>query len=213
MKSRKPAQPPKKSDTVAKSTFYGGIMVALSIGFLIGVVFSAFKGAGPGAPTPPAGNPMAKKQARPTVIPDSLKQQIAAAEKEVLSKPNDAGAWKQLGNGYFDAGQYQQAIEAYTKSLEIDPANADVWTDMGVMYRRAGNPQKAIESFEKAVAANPAHEVSRFNKGIVLMHDLDDPQAALEAWEELVQVNPFASAPNGQPLKSLIEQLKKTAAK
>lgn len=200
-----------KGDVVSKTTFYGGIMVALSIGFLIGVVFSAFKGAGSVVSPPTAGSPMAPSQGAPGMIPDNLKQQIAAAEKAVVTTPNDAAAWARLGHGYFDSGQHSKAVQAYTKSLEFDDANADVWTDLGVMYRRSGNPQKAIESFERAIAANPKHEISRFNKGIVLMHDLENAAGAINVWEELVQMNPFATAPNGKPLKDLIEQLKTNA--
>jgi hypothetical protein len=45
------------------------------------------------------------------------------------------------------------------------------------------------------VKIDPRHEISRFNKGIVLMHDLQDQKGALQAWEELVKINPIAKAP------------------
>ena len=95
--------------------------------------------------------------------------------------------------------------------MSLQPNNADVLTDLGVMYRRNEQPEKAVEAFDKAIQVNPRHEVSRFNKGIVLMHDLRDSRGALEAWDELVKMNPMAKAPNGLLIKDMIEKLKKSA--
>jgi tetratricopeptide (TPR) repeat protein len=90
----------------------------------------------------------------------------------------------------------------------LNPNNADVTTDLGVMYRRTGQPQKAIEAFDKAAKIDPGHETALFNKGIVLMHDLNDLERAVKAWEELVKRNPAATSPTGQPVKNLVEKLK-----
>ena len=97
---------------------------------------------------------------------------------------------------------------AYKKYIEIYPQNADVWTDMGVMYRRNRQPAEALKAFDKAIEINPRHEISRFNKGVVLLHDLKDHQSAIRAWEELLKINPVAMAPNGQSVDQLIVQLK-----
>ena len=78
------------------------------------------------------------------------------------------------------------------KHLELNPNNADVWTDMGVMYRRKGRPDGALRAFNKAIEINPHHQQSRFNKGIVLMHDLKNPEAGVRAWQELVSIYPDA---------------------
>jgi tetratricopeptide (TPR) repeat protein len=77
------------------------------------------------------------------------------------------------------------------------------------MYRRSKNPAKAIELFEKAMKIDPKHEQSRFNKGIVLMYDLNDKQGAIAAWEELLKINPFASGPGGQSIREMVDNLKK----
>jgi cytochrome c-type biogenesis protein CcmH/NrfG len=134
---------------------------------------------------------------------------IAALEKETRSNPGNLEAWVELGNSYFDSTQYEKAIGAYRKALEINPDNANVWTDMGVMYRRNGNPQEAVTAFDKAIEVDPKHEVSRMNKGIVLLHDLKDTDGAIEAWEGLLEVNPVAMAPTGRSVDEMIQQMKK----
>ena len=137
---------------------------------------------------------------------------IAALERKAQANPGNANAWVELGNAYFDSNQYEASISAYRKSLELNPGNPNVWTDMGVMYRRNGKPEEAIKAFDQAIAADPKHEVSRMNKGIVLLHDLNDFNGAIEAWEGLLEVNPVAMAPNGVSIDQMVIQLKKQQA-
>jgi len=54
-------------------------------------------------------------------------------------------------------------------------------------------------------------ETSYFNKGVVLMHDLNDSAGALKAWEGLLKINPMAKAPNGQLVMELVEKLKQSS--
>ena len=135
-------------------------------------------------------------------------QKAKALEAEVESNPQNLQAWIQLGHVYFDTDQYSRAIEAYEKALQINPDNADVLTDLGVMYRRSGQSRQAIEKFDQAMEVDPKHEVSRLNKGIVLMHDLKDQNGAIKAWEELLEINPLAMAGKDQSVDQLIKHYK-----
>jgi cytochrome c-type biogenesis protein CcmH/NrfG len=137
---------------------------------------------------------------------------IAALERQTQADPKNVNAWTDLGNAYFDSQQHDKAINAYRKSLELNPNNADVWTDLGVMYRRSGKPEEAIKAFDQAITADSKHEVSRMNKGIVLLHDLRDFDGAIAAWEGLLEVNPIAVAPNGISIDQMVTQLKKQQA-
>lgn len=182
------------------------IIVSLAVGFVGGVVFSAYRAA-PGvsgsasAPTS-ASAPMTRQQ----------QDTLAALVKATETTPENVNAWTQLGHFYFDSGQFQKAIEAYKKSLDLDERRPDVWTDLGVMYRRSGNPDQAIASFDRAIELNPNHEVAHFNKGVVLMHDKNDVKAALSIWEKLLKINPGAKTPSGQPVQTMVDQLRKNTA-
>ena len=193
------------TDCIKKSTTILISFIAVGIGFLGGVVFSAYK-SGSGVPMPTAAPPQQAAQEQ-TLSEDQAKR-ILALEREVSTNPKDVKAWTQLGNLYFDTKNYESAIRSYKKSLELDPNNANVQTDMGVMYRRNSQPKEAIKAFDKAIEIDPKHEVSRFNKGIVLLHDLNDRDGAIQAWEELVKMNPAAMTPGGQPLKELLNRFK-----
>jgi len=173
-------------------------------------VFSAYK-SGSGVPIPQAA-PQQQAASKKQQMTADQANQILALEKEAAADPNNKDSWIRLGNLYFDTDNYTSAIGAYEKSLSIDANNANVQTDLGVMYRRNGQPKKAVEAFNRAIKIDPKHEVSRFNKGIVLLHDLNDREGALRAWEELLSVNPTAMTPSGQPLRDLLKRFKETPA-
>jgi cytochrome c-type biogenesis protein CcmH/NrfG len=193
----------KRHGDVKKETMLIVAFVALLVGFFSGVVFVSLKS---GATR----QPPLKEASKPSVdAKEVFTERTTPLEEAVSRNPSNVQAWIQLGNHYFDADQHQQAIRAYERALALDDNNPDVWTDLGVMYRRDGQPQKAIEAFDKAMTLDPLHEVSRFNKGIVLMHDLNDQKGALAAWEALLAINPNATTPDGQTLRDLIERVKR----
>jgi tetratricopeptide (TPR) repeat protein len=129
---------------------------------------------------------------------------LEALKAKVRQNPNDVASWIQLGHLNFDRNAVPEAIDAYEKALALDPNNAPVHTDLGIMYRRAGRPEDAVQEFDRAIAIDPKLENPRFNKGVVLLHDLNDREGALRAWEELVKINPLAMAPDGQSVDELI---------
>lgn len=128
--------------------------------------------------------------------------------KNAEANPTQADGWTQLANAYFDTDNHGEAIKAYEKALAIDPKKADVWVDLGVMYRRHGEPQRAVECFTRASVEEPRHETARFNKGIVLLHDLNDRAGALTTWEILLKINPEAQTPTGKHLHDLVDEVR-----
>jgi tetratricopeptide (TPR) repeat protein len=108
--------------------------------------------------------------------------------KEILRRdPNNLQALVGIGNLYFDTNQDLLAIENYRKALALDPSNVNVRTDMAVCYRRAGNPDRAVEELKKAISTNPRHAQSRYNLGVILIHDKNDMEGGIRAWEALLE--------------------------
>jgi cytochrome c-type biogenesis protein CcmH/NrfG len=175
------------------------VVASLLIGFVSGVAFGIYK----------SGTIADPHQSAPSANMDIERQQaIDALKAQVEKNPQDRAAWIDMGHLFFDANLPNDAITAYEKALAIDPESADVWTDLGVMYRRSGNLKKAVDAFDRAINIDPTHEISRFNKGIVLFHDLKDEKGALVAWESLLAINPNAKSPSGQTLKELVDHIK-----
>lgn len=183
---------------VSRQTLITSVVIALMVGFFGGLVFSAYKST-TNLPAPSGAAAPREQQ---------LAIMLSALEDKVRANPQDAASWIQIGNIHFDADRPREAIAAYEKALALEPGNAEVLTDLGIMYRRAGDPHEAVRRFDQAIGANPKLENPRFNKGIVLLNDLNDRAGAIKAWEDLLAINPLARAPNGQSLDELITHYK-----
>lgn len=176
-------------------------------GFLAGIAFTVYKGGSPGSP------PTAITGEQPAAQNDETQQAILHLEADVTANPEDFQSWIRLGHLYYDSNQPEKAIAAYTKSMEFHTADANLLTDLGVMYRRTKQPEKAIELFNKAIQQDASHQPSRFNKGIVLLNDLNDATGAIASWEELLRINPQAKTANGQPIREFVDQVKADLSK
>ena len=181
------------------------VLIALIAGFAGGVLFTIYKSSS-GLPIHGSAPQQPAKEEQD--MSAGYATEIFELERRTVEKPDDVEAWTHLGHLYFDSSNYDKAILAYNKSLEFKPDNADVWTDLGVMYRRSGHPEEAITAFDRAIEIDPHHETSLFNKGIVLMHDLNDKEGAIKAWEKLVSINPNAQTPTGQSVRELINKVR-----
>jgi len=186
-------------------------VIAFLVGFISGATVAILRGskgtekaaavqkpqmAPPGAPAP-------APPARDTMEATSQIQTL----KEILKKdPKNLPAWVELGNLYFDTDQPKEAIDAYNHYLAAKPDNPDVRTDLGIMYRKLGQFDKALEEFRKAAQSDPKHVNSRYNIGLVLLHDKQDMAGAIKAWEEYLKVDP--NSERAQRIKAQIERMK-----
>ncbi len=189
---------------VKKETLYIVALITFGLGFLSGIIYSAIKSTsmddGHNHPPQQAASQAPSQQNRA--------ESITRLEELVAKEPQNYEAWVHLANNYFDSSQHDKAITAYDKALAINNGSADVWTDLGIMYRRTGQFDKALESFTEAAKRDPAHIMSRFNMGIVLLHDLNDRAGAAAAWEEVVKLDPAAATKDGKKLSTWVAELK-----
>jgi cytochrome c-type biogenesis protein CcmH/NrfG len=190
-----------------KETVILYVVIALLVGFITGATVGILwvtKGGGTKAM-------VQKPQMAPPPAPSARSSIEVASQiqtlKEIIKKdPKNLAAWVELGNLYFDTDQPKEAIEAYRQYLAIKPDNPDVRTDMGIMYRKLGEFDRAIEEFRKAAQNDPKHVNSRYNLGLVLLHDKGDMKAAIKAWEDYLKVDP--SSERAQRIRAQIEKMK-----
>ena len=133
-------------------------------------------------PVPPPSITPSQSSRAPANVAD-VQKQISMLQGILKEDPKNLKALVELGNLYFDAEQFDSAIQYYARALELEPKNPDVRTDMGIMYRRKEDPERALAEFKKAAQDDPKHVNSRYNMGVVLLHDKADIKGAIKAWE------------------------------
>jgi len=195
-----------------KETVIISVVIAFIIGFITGATVAILRG----KKETPRPAMVQKPQMAPRVTeapepqgpnPMEVAAKVQALKDIVKKDSKNLSAWVELGNLYFDSNQRQEAVHAYQQYLAIKPDNADVRTDLGIMYRKLGEFDKALEEFRKAAKSDPRHVNSRYNIGIVLLHDKQDIKGAIQAWEEYLRVDP--NGERAQRLRAQIERMKK----
>jgi cytochrome c-type biogenesis protein CcmH/NrfG len=194
-----------------KETVILYVVIALLVGFISGATVGILwvtKGSEKTAMVqkPQMATPGAPASAPPARDSIEVTSQIQTLREIVKKDPKNLAAWVELGNLYFDTDQPKEAIEAYRQYLIIKPENPDVRTDMGIMYRKLEEFDRAIDEFKKAAQSDPKHINSRYNHGLVLLHDKQDMKAAIKAWEDYLKVDP--NSERAQRIRAQIEKMK-----
>lgn len=145
------------------------------------------------------------QQARPQQnSPEQTSKLVEPMLQQLKTNPLDPQLLTQLGNTYYDNGDFPKAIEYYGRALTLNPKDPEVRTDLGTAYYYSGNSEKAIEQFNMVLKTNPTHANALFNMGIVRWEGKKDPKGAIAAWEELLKKNP--GYPKRQEVQDLIER-------
>ena len=150
--------------------------------------------------------PQGAAQQDPAQMKAMLDKATAPLLEAIKNNPNDLESIVGLGNVYYDAQQYSQAIHYYEQALQLRPENADVITDLGTAYWYTGDADKAIAQFKRSLKIRPNHAATLFNLGIVEWQGKMDPSAAVTAWEQLLTTNP--DYPQKQQIEDFIAKAK-----
>lgn len=182
-------QPAKQTSGWTNVQIYTAIAVVLVLGLLGGYLLHT-------SGTPEESSPAAASSASlppPSQMP-SPTQMLSAQTQPLLarlqSNPKDVTALIELGNVYFDASQWPDAITYYSRALEVTPNNPDVRTDRGIAYFYSGDADLALKEFDRALKDDPKHAQTLFNEGVVKLNGKNDPKGAIAAWETLLKVDP-----------------------
>ena len=128
---------------------------------------------------------------------------VRTLQSAIQQDPKNAGNYTQLGNAYFDAEQWPNAIDAYERSLKLNPNDADVSTDLGVSYYYTNRTDDALAQFERSLQISPNHTKTLLNKGIVLAFGKENLQAAADEWKKVVELAPDSA--EGQAARRALE--------
>lgn len=145
-----------------------------------------------------------QSNAGPRVVLDET--QVRALETTANANPKDEAVRIQLGNMYFDAERFADAIKWYEDALKVNPKDANVSTDLGVSYYYSNQPDKALAQFEHSLSLDPKHTKTLLNRGIVRAFGKQDLQGAAASWQEVIDLAP--NSDEGRAAKQALDSLK-----
>jgi len=137
---------------------------------------------------------MADKQAEPLL-------------QQLKDNPNRPELLANIGNVYYDARQYHDAISYYDRVLKFQPANSDVRTDMATAYWYLGDSDRAIAELQAVLKLEPTKASALYNLGIVQWQGKMDANGAAATLQKLLDTNPNYA--NQAQVQELLAQVKK----
>ncbi|MGO9087868.1 MAG: tetratricopeptide repeat protein [Terriglobales bacterium] len=144
----------------------------------------------------------------PSPTPEQLRQMVDTQAAPLLAQlkgdPNNADLLTRIGNLYYDAQQYPEAVKYYESVLKINPKATDVRTDMGTAYHFMGQPDRALKEYDEVLKIDGKHANALFNEGMVKWQDKMDMSGAIAAWKRLLETNP--DYPQRDRVQGLIAQ-------
>src|SRR5262249_19247559 len=189
-----------KSDAIAFGI--AGVLFGLIAGWIIGSQQATGRVTTASAPQA-ASAPASSGSASTRAVLDETK--VSALKTVAERETSNARPRVELGNLYFDAERYDDAIKWYSEALKIDPKDANVSTDLGVCYYYANQADKALEQFAHSLAVDPKHAKTLLNLGIVKAFGKQDLDGAVLAWQQVMAVAP--NSPEAAAAKRALDSL------
>lgn len=147
------------------------------IGGLLGFIGGYFAG-GAGRPAPVAAPAAGAAAAAPGAPLEELQR---AVERD----PENPRLLTALGNAWYDADDWNRAIDVYEKARRKAPEDPNLLSDLGAAYRNRGEFRRAVPLFERAQKNDPKHWQSLLNLVLIHAYDLHDSAAAQKWLDEL----------------------------
>lgn len=129
--------------------------------------------------------------------------QVQALRTVAEQNPKDPQPRVRLGNLFFDAERYNDAITWYEAALVLDPSDPNVSTDLGVAYYYTNQADRAIKQFDHSLSIDPKHTKTLLNMGIVKAFGKQDLEGASQAWQTVVALSPNSA--EGQAARKALE--------
>ena len=117
-------------------------------------------------------------------------QQAQPLLEQLKNSPKDAGTLTRVGNLYYDAQAFREAIDYYNRALTIRPNDTDVRTDLGTAYWYQGDTEHALQELQAVLKIAPTKENALFNLGVVQWRGKLDAASAIASWKKLLAANP-----------------------
>jgi len=78
-------------------------------------------------------------------------------------------AYYNMGNAYFDLGQYENAIESYQQAIKLDPTLSKPHNNLGLAYAARGKLNEAAAEFDEAVRLKSDYAEAHYNLGVAYL--------------------------------------------
>ena len=116
-------------------------------------------------------------------------ERLAQLEQILKESPDAPMILTSVGESYFRAEKFEEALEAFRKVLALRPGDAKVLYLAAYCTLQKGDPTGAIEGFKQVLLMDPTHHDAAINLGVALIrtNHLDE---AVDQFKKTLQLHP-----------------------
>ncbi len=189
-----------KSEAVAFGV--AGILFGLIAGWIIGSQYESARRQPMSAAAAAASPAAPQAQAPPPLDEAKVTAFRSAAERE----PKNAAPRAQLGDLYFGAERFDEAVKWYEQALALTPNDVRVSSQLAMAYYYTNQTDRALQQLERSTKVDPKHAETWLNLGFVRAFGKQDLTGAEQAWQQVLKIAP--DAPEGQAAKRALDSLR-----
>jgi len=108
---------------------------------------------------------------------DEYGRTMADYNKLIELDPDNANAYYERGDFYYEIDEYGNAIADYNKAIELDPNHVSAYYNRGCAYGEMGEYDKAIADYNKAIDLDPNDANAHYNRGVAYREKGEVPKA------------------------------------
>ena len=132
---------------------------------------------------------------KPSAAQDSLipldNERVAELMAAVQQDPENPEVLFELGETFFQANEWQAAIDWFTRLLAVDPNNAHANTDIGTAHFNLGRPEEAKAAWLAVLDIAPNDVQVHYNLGFLYANaEPQDLAAARREWQTVLELAP-----------------------
>jgi tetratricopeptide (TPR) repeat protein len=165
-----------------------GLLVVLGVVAAVAIAFVAYA-IGHGSAAPAAAGAEGASSASSAVPVDPA--QVAALMQKITANPQDTTSLQTLGNMYYDANDFANALVFYEKIAVITPKDDGSWIAVAAAAYQSGKEDRAVEAWNKALGINPDNIEAHYGLGFYNLDKTPSDEAKARAeWAKVVAIAP-----------------------
>ncbi len=103
--------------------------------------------------------------------------------------PTDAKTYYQMGNDYYEKGDYDRGIENYNMAILLNPVFSEAYFNRALSYYQLKNFDKSIADYTKSMELDPQNPIIFNNRGDAFYRK-QDFQNAVKDYDRAITLNP-----------------------
>jgi Flp pilus assembly protein TadD len=110
-------------------------------------------------------------------VPPNISKALAAQQRLVAERPQDASVWNDLGNLLVLQGKTSEAEDAYRRAIAIDPHRSSALFNLGLLLQQEGKSSEARQLYEKVLEIEPGNAWAHYQLGTIYERKGDKSRA------------------------------------